>query len=68
MADYGNRAIRKITPAGVVSTVLGRFDLMGFTDGSAAPGVLGSPRNVAVVGKSLFITDYNGVAMTSSLP
>jgi sugar lactone lactonase YvrE len=50
IADAGNRSIRKITPAGVVTT---------FVDGSN--GQLGSPRGVVVdnIG-TLYVTDYTG--------
>lgn len=55
VADHDNNTIRKITPAGVVSTVVGAAGLSGFKSG-ALPGALSHPRGVAIRGASLFIT------------
>jgi NCAIR mutase (PurE)-related protein len=67
VADLGNHTIRKITPAGVVSTVVGVAGQEGFAPG-ALPGLLSSPVGVAVSGTSLYITLYNGVAVVQNLP
>ena len=64
VADLGNNTIRKITPAGVVTTVVGIAGQAGFAPG-ALPGVLAQPQGVAISGKSLYITLYNGVAVAS---
>lgn len=49
VAESGNRAIRKITPAGLVTT---------FADGRT--GEFGAPRGVAVdAGGVVYVTDYN---------
>ena len=67
VADTGNHTIRKITPDGAVSTVVGVAGQPGFTPG-ALPGLLSSPIGVAVSGKSLYITMLNGVAVVRNLP
>ena len=65
MADTSNNTIRKITPAGVVSTLVGGAGQIDFVPG-ALPGVLASPRGVVVSGTSLFITMPNGVAVVTN--
>ena len=67
VVDSGNHTIRKITPAGAVSTPVGRAGQVGFVAGPL-PGVLGFPQAVAVHGTSLYITMRNGVAMVTNLP
>lgn len=47
VADSGNHAIRKITPAGVVSTLAGRLGSLGMADGTVAARFY-VPRGVAV--------------------
>jgi len=48
VADTDNHTIRKITPAGVVSTVAGKADEAGATDGPGATARFKGPRGVAV--------------------
>jgi hypothetical protein len=67
VADTGNHTIRKITPAGVVNTVVGVAGVAGFTPG-ILPGALSSPRGVSISGTSLYITTYNGVAVVNNVP
>jgi sugar lactone lactonase YvrE len=67
VTDSGNNTIRKITPAGVVSTVVGVPGQKGFVPG-ALPGLLAFPRGVAASGTSLYVTLYNGVAVVQNRP
>jgi hypothetical protein len=64
---YLHHTIRKITPAGVVSTIVGTNLVVGFTPG-ALPGVIARPYGVAVSGTSLYFTTNNGVAEVTNLP
>jgi len=61
VADSRNHTIRKITSAGVVTTLAGVVGQSGFVPG-ALPSYLDYPMGVAVSGNSLYITLYNGVA------
>jgi sugar lactone lactonase YvrE len=62
---YTTTIIRKITPAGVVTTVAGKAGQIGFASGPV-PGVL-SPRGLAVSGTSLYVTLYQGVAVVTNV-
>jgi uncharacterized protein YjiK len=59
--------IRKITPAGVVTTIVGVAGRGGFAPGPL-PGLLSHPKGVVVSGTSLYITLYSGVAVVSNVP
>lgn len=67
VADTGNHTIRKITPAGVVTTVLGKAGKRGFAV-DPLPGLLASPVGLALSGRSLYISLYNGVAVLENAP
>jgi hypothetical protein len=69
LADSGNNTIRKITPAGQVSTVVGTAGRRGVVEGLLS-GVasLNSPSGVAVYGGKLYITDENSVLKVNGLP
>ena len=67
MADTDNHTIRKLTPNGMVTTVVGVPGVKGFTPG-ALPGTLSNPLGVAISGRSLYITTGNGVAVVRNLP
>jgi DNA-binding beta-propeller fold protein YncE len=63
VADTYNDTIRKITPAGVVSTVSGVKGQSGFTPGPL-PGLLArKPWEVAISGNAIYIVMANGVAV-----
>jgi sugar lactone lactonase YvrE len=59
--------IRKITPAGAVSTVVGEAARRSFFPG-ALPGVIGESSGVAVSGSTLYATMFNGVARITNRP
>ena len=59
VADYGNRVIRKITPAGSVSTFAGTVGAGGSTDGTGSAARFESPSGVAVASTGLlYVTDF----------
>ena len=67
VADNGNHTVRKVTPAGVVSTLVGVAGKADFAAG-ALPGTLVLPHALAVSGNTLYITTNNGVAVVKNLP
>ena len=67
VADSYNHTIRKVTPAGGVSTFAGVAQQVGFMPG-ALPGRLSFPQGLTVAGSSLYITSNNGVAVVRNLP
>jgi YVTN family beta-propeller protein len=59
VSDFGSHSIRKITAAGVVTTVAGLPGSAGAVDGTGHAARLNSPFDVAVAGNgTLFISDY----------
>ena len=48
VADYGSSTIRKITPAGVVSTLAGQAGIIGSTDGAGTVALFFKPSSVGV--------------------
>jgi len=67
VADSGNGTIRKITPDGTVTTVVGVAGTIGFTPGNL-PGILGRPHGVTFRAGALYVTTENGVAMVTYVP
>ena len=68
VADYDNAAIRKITPAGVVSTLAGT-GTSGFVNGSGASARFYSPMGVAVdVSGNVYVADTNNHAIRKISP
>ena len=59
VAEQGGQTIRKITPAGVVSTFAGKGDVSGYTDGAGAEARFRSPDDVAVDAEgNVYVADY----------
>jgi len=68
VVDMGDSTIRKITPAGAVSTIAGVPGQIGFNPGPL-PGVLDQqPRGIAIGGNSLYVAMGNGVAVIHLTP
>ena len=67
VADTNNHTIRKISPDGVVSTVVGIKGKGGFVEGGL-PGTIVYPTGIALSGTSLYIATRNGVAVVRNLP
>ena len=60
VTDTGSQTIRKVTPAGVVSTVAGLADASGLLDGNGAAARFNMPAGIAVDGSgNLFVGDMN---------
>jgi sugar lactone lactonase YvrE len=65
--DSGNHTVRKITPLGEVSTVVGD-GIPGVVLGTLPGGLGDSLRGIAVSNKALLITSNNGVLRINGLP
>ncbi len=58
VADSGNNTIRKISPAGVVSTFVGTAGTYGPTNGTGAAARFSNPSGIAIDGSgNLYVTD-----------
>jgi D-alanyl-D-alanine dipeptidase len=62
VADTFNSTIRKITPAGVVTTLVGTAGRKGFQPG-VLPGGLSEPSGIAVEGSKIYFSDKNGIGV-----
>ena len=67
VADSGNNTIRKITPAGVVSTVAGSASAPGIVLG-ALPGGLSRPQYLTVEGNNTLYVTSAGAVLRVQLP
>lgn len=59
VADRGNHLIRKVTPAGVVTTLAGKANTAEHKDGSGSSAIFNTPRGITYdpVLKALFVAD-----------
>jgi len=58
VADTDNSAIRKISPAGIVTTLAGQAGISGSTDGTNSSARFGSPQAIAIDGSgNLYVAD-----------
>jgi sugar lactone lactonase YvrE len=63
VADSGNHAIRKVTAAGVVTTIAGISGAPGFVNNTGTLASFNSPRGIATDGTSLFVADTGNHAI-----
>lgn len=60
VADAGNRAIRKITPAGVVTTFAGSMSASGTSDGTGTAARFSEPRGISADSSgNLYVAEYS---------
>jgi sugar lactone lactonase YvrE len=67
VADSQNYAIRKISPGGMVTTVIGTLLVGGFRPGDL-PGVIGNPYGVAISGNRVYLSSYNAILVAIFVP
>lgn len=64
VADTNNHTIRKITSAGVVTTVAGQPGVQGFADGTGSAARFSGPQGIAVTSTGiLYVADTNSNTM-----
>jgi sugar lactone lactonase YvrE len=64
VADSGNNTVRKITPAGVVTTIAGTAGVTGGADGTGGAAQFNLPRGVAVDGAgNVYVADQSNSAI-----
>jgi len=69
VADSGNNTIRKITPAGVVSTLAGSASTYGLTDGTGAATRFSGPAGITVDSAgNLYVADFGNNAIRKITP
>jgi streptogramin lyase len=69
VADSGNNTIRKITPAGVVTTLAGTAGASGSADGTGPEARLNSPTGVATdVSGNVYVADYGNNTIRKITP
>jgi sugar lactone lactonase YvrE len=69
VADSNNFTIRKITPAGAVSTLAGTAGVAGSADGTGSAALFNRPRGVAVDGAgNVYVADTNSATIRVITP
>lgn len=69
IADHNNHTIRKMTPAGLVSTLAGAAAISGNTDGLGAAARFNGPTGVAVDGSgNVFVADAGNTSIRKITP
>ncbi|MBP6305730.1 MAG: hypothetical protein KA360_07205, partial [Giesbergeria sp.] len=61
ITDPQHSVIRKVTPAGKVSTLVGKSGVHGFSDGDL-PGIINRPVGIAVHKDVLYFSTQNAIA------
>ncbi len=69
VADYGNQTIRKVTPAGVVTTVAGSAGSAGSADGTGAAARFNGPNGLAIDSTgNLYVADLGNNTIRKVTP
>jgi len=69
VCDQDNQLIRKVTPAGVVTTIAGSPGLSGNADGTGSAARFNAPRGIALDGAgNLYVVDFNNQAVRKITP
>ena len=69
VSDYGNQTIRKITPAGVVTTLAGTAGLPGTNNGTGAAARFANPWGLAVdSATNVYVADESGQTIRKITP
>jgi streptogramin lyase len=69
VADFYSDAIRKVTPAGVVTTLAGQAGIQGSADGTGRDAQFRDPWGVAVDGTgNVYVTDYGNSTIRKVTP
>ncbi len=69
VADASNSLLRVVTPAGVVTTLVGSRGVSGFSDGTGAAASFSSPQGPAIDSSgNIYVADYTGETVRKITP
>ena len=69
VADFNNHTIRKVTPAGVVSTLAGSAGMPGSTDGTGSAARFNNPHGITVDSNgNAYVADYGNHTIRKITP